>query len=68
MMDKLPIFIDLEKAFDTVTHDTVLEKIDSYGIRSISNDWFRSCLSDRSQLVSINGDYKLENDYNCDYS
>ena len=55
------IFIDLEKAFDTVSHDILLEKLDHYGIRGISNDWFRSYLSDRSQFVSINGfnsDYK----------
>ena len=31
------------------------QKLDHYGIRSVSNDWFRSYLSDRSQLVSING-------------
>ena len=55
------IFIDFEKAFDTVSHDILLEKLDHYGIRGISNDWFRSYLSDRSQFVSINGfssDYK----------
>ena len=55
------IFISLEKAFDTVSHDILLEKLDHYGIRGISNDWFRSYLSDRSQFVSINGfnsDYK----------
>ena len=55
------IFIDLEKVFDTVSHDILLEKLDHYGIRGISNDWFRSYLSDRSQFVSINGfnsDYK----------
>ena len=55
------IFIDLEKGFDTVNHDILLEKLDHYGVRGISNDWFRSYLSDRSQLVSINGfnsDYK----------
>ena len=42
------ILIDLEKAFDIVCHDILHEKIDHYGIRGISNDWFRSCLSDLS--------------------
>ena len=52
------IFIDLEKAFDTVSHDILLEKLNHYGIRGIANDYldrFRSCLSDRTQFVSING-------------
>ena len=44
------IFIDFEKVFDTVSHDILLEKLDHYGIRGISNDWFRSYLNDRSQL------------------
>ena len=44
-----------------MSHDILLEKLDHCGIRGISNDWFRSYLSDRSQFVSINGfssDYK----------
>ena len=52
------IFIDLEKAFDTVGHDILLEKLNHYGIRGIANDYldrFRSYLSDRTQFVSING-------------
>ena len=55
------IFIDLEKAFNIVSHDILLEKLDHCGFRGISNDWFRSYFSDRSQFVSINGfnsDYK----------
>ena len=49
------IFADLEKVFDTVSHDILLEKLDHYGIRGISNDWFKSYLNDRSQFASING-------------
>ena len=49
------IFIDLEKAFDTVSHDILLEELDHYGIRGTSNDWFKYYLSNRSQFVSING-------------
>ena len=44
-----------------MSHDILLEKLDHYGIRGISNDCFRSYLSDRSHFVSINGfnsDYK----------
>ena len=55
------IFIVLQKAFDTASHDMLLAKLNHYGIRGISNDWFRSNLSDRTQFVSINGfnsDYK----------
>ena len=56
------IFIDLKKAFDTL-YDILLEKLNHYGIRGLSNDWFRSYLSDKTQFVSINGfnsDYKTE--------
>ena len=49
------IFIDLEKVFDTVSHHILLEKLNHYGIRGVSNDWFRSYLSYRTQFVSING-------------
>ena len=49
------IFIDLEKAFDTVDHNILLNKLSYYGIRGIAYDWFKSYLSNRSQFVSING-------------
>ena len=45
------IFIDLKKAFNTSSHNILLEKLNHYGIRGISNDWFMSYLSDRTQFV-----------------
>ena len=49
------IFIDLQKAFDTVNHEILLKKLDYYGFRGKINDWFRSYLHERSQNVIING-------------
>ena len=49
------IFVDLQKAFDTVDHKILLHKLEFYGIRGVCNDWFKSYLSDRKQFVSING-------------
>ena len=49
------IFIDLQKAFDTVNHDILLMKLEHYGIRGTAQDWFKSSLSGRKQYVSING-------------
>ena len=45
--------IDLQKAFDTVNHGILIEKLRAVGIDS--HDWFASYLSDRSQCVEVNG-------------
>ena len=49
------IFVDLQKAFDTVDHKILIHKLEYYGIRGVCNDCFKSYLSDRKQFFSSNG-------------
>ena len=49
------IFIDLEKAFDTVNHQILCNKLNYYGFRGKINDLLKSFLTNRKQFVSVNG-------------
>jgi len=46
-------FLDFSKAFDTIHHDILLDKLEYIGIRGQVRDWFRSYIGDRFQYVSI---------------
>jgi len=49
------VFFDLKKAFDVCSHDILLMKLSRMGITGTALEWFKSYLSDRSQVVDING-------------
>lgn len=47
------LFIDISKAFDTVDHSVLLEKLKCLGFDGNAYRWFRSYLMDRMQCVSV---------------
>ena len=49
------IYLDFQKAFDTVPHSRLLMKLEKYGVKNNILNWIGDFLSDRQQYVSING-------------
>lgn len=50
-MQTAAIFLDMTKAFDSIKHETLLKKMEDYGIRGVALDWFKSYLSQRKISV-----------------
>ena len=47
------ILIDLQKAFDTIDHDILLQKLHAIGFSKHSVNWFRSYLISKTFLVNL---------------
>ena len=48
-------FLDIRKAFDTVNHDILLQKLECYGIKGNELIFFQSYLENRIQACNVNG-------------
>ena len=49
------VFLDIKKAFDTVNHRILLDKLECYGIKDQELKFFESYLSNRMQCCNVNG-------------
>ena len=49
------ILIDFRKAFDTVNHNILHQKMKNCGLKGTLLEWLKSYLTDRSQYVELNG-------------
>lgn len=59
------IFMDLSKAFDTIDHNILMNKLYHYGFRGVAFDWFRNYLSDRTQYVVYNSSSSTKISMSC---
>ena len=48
------IFIDFKKAFDTVNHEILINKLEGYGFTGVAKRWLEDYLKNRNQMVKIN--------------
>ena len=59
------VMLDLRKAFDTINHYRILQKLSQCGVRGILNKWFQTYLRNRKQAVSVNGKWSNFEPINC---
>ena len=59
------VFIDLKKAFDTVDHKILLQKMNMHGVTGLEHDWFTSYLENRKQFCRVDGTSSDVRRINC---
>ena len=48
------VFVGLKKAFDTVDHNILCQKLEHYDVKNHELSWFKSYLNNRRQFCRVN--------------
>ena len=59
------ILIDLQKAFDTINHDILINKMEFLGFSKDVISWFKSCLSNRKIIVNLKNSFSEPGHLSC---
>ena len=58
-------YVDLSKAFDTISHASILNKLPNFGINGVAKEWFVNYLFGRTQRVNLNNTLSNNNPIFC---
>ena len=59
------LFLDLKMTFDSVDQKLLIQKLELYGMKGVTLDWFRSYLANRQQVCCANGVFSAAEKITC---